>query len=245
MSRFQRIRELARDVLIPLIAAMLGYQITMPPPQPPPAPPPVQPPGFIVIPPSPVPPAEIVPPITPPSNIDPVKATVRIRHGNAGCTATILSQRPGPGRYYVLTAAHCVRGARGLGTLTLSDGRSYPFSILRSNAQADVALLEITAPEGLPVAEIADGEPSVGTVVWHQGYGVDRPGNRENGLIAGPVDRNGQLPMTLSVSSGDSGSGIFRSDNGQLVSVVRCTGGGRTYGGGVIAIRRLLSTMSE
>ena len=245
MSRFQRIRELARDVLIPLIAAMLGYQITMPPPQPPPAPPPVQPPGFIVPPPPPLLPPEIIPPPAPPSNVDPVKATVRIRHGNAGCTATILSQRPGPGRYYVLTAAHCVRGANGLGTLTLSDGRSYPFSINRVNSTADVALLEITAPDGLPVADIAAAEPPPGTAVWHQGYGVDRPGNRENGSIIGPVDRNGMLPMTLSVSSGDSGSGIFRADNGQLVSVVCCTGGGRTYGGGVAAIRRLLSTMSE
>ena len=43
-------------------------------------------------------------------------------------------------------------------------------------------------------------------------------------MTAGP-DSNGQLQFRLSVSSGDSGSGIFRADTGEVVGVVCCTSG--------------------
>jgi hypothetical protein len=55
------------------------------------------------------------------------------------------------------------------------------------------------------------------------GYGIDRPGNREDGRVTGAETPDGQLQMELSVSSGDSGGGIFRSDTNELVAVVCCT----------------------
>jgi hypothetical protein len=80
-------------------------------------------------------------------------------------------------------------------------------------------------PESVPFALLADGNPPIGTKVWHAGYGIDKPGNREDGEVTGNEDANGQLRMSLSVSSGDSGGGIFRSDTNELVSCVCCTSG--------------------
>jgi hypothetical protein len=77
----------------------------------------------------------------------------------------------------------------------------------------------------LPYALIAAKNPEPGTAVWHMGYGVDKPGNREDGTVAEPENAQGQLRMILSVSSGDSGGGIFRADTNELVSVVCCTSG--------------------
>ena len=45
----------------------------------------------------------------------------------------------------------------------------------------------------------------------------------EDGRITGAETSDGQLQMELSVSSGDSGGGIFRADTNELVSVVCCT----------------------
>src|SRR5262249_36997558 len=79
--------------------------------------------------------------------------------------------------------------------------------------------------DGLPYALLARTDPAPGTAVWHNGYGVDKPGNREDGVVTAAPNADGQLQFRLSVSSGDSGSGIFRADTGELVGVVCCTTG--------------------
>jgi hypothetical protein len=79
------------------------------------------------------------------------------------------------------------------------------------------------AVDDLPVANLAAKNPPVGTEIWHMGYGIDKPGNREDGRVTGTETRDGQLPMELSVSSGDSGGGIFRADTNELIAVVCCT----------------------
>lgn len=75
----------------------------------------------------------------------------------------------------------------------------------------------------LPHALIAERSPAVGTPIWHAGFGVDVPGNREDGAILAAPDGNGQLRMRLSVSSGDSGGGIVIDADGRVVSCVCCT----------------------
>lgn len=75
----------------------------------------------------------------------------------------------------------------------------------------------------LPHALAAEKSPPVGTRIWHAGYGVDVPGNREDGSVTGAPDGNGQLRFRLSVSSGDSGGGIVIDDSGRVVSSVCCT----------------------
>ncbi|HXG09472.1 MAG TPA: trypsin-like peptidase domain-containing protein [Gemmataceae bacterium] len=174
----------------------------------------------------PVPPTPPKPDPKPPGSgkLDPVNAIGRIRFGNAGCTATVIGPRRPDGRWDVLTAAHCVAGVGQRGTLTLKDGRTLGLRVVAHHKTPDVAWC-VTEEEvaDLPYALIAARNPEPGTPIWHMGYGVDQPGNREDGTVVEGENGQGQLRMILSVSSGDSGGGIFRSDTNELVSVVCCT----------------------
>ncbi|AMV29275.1 hypothetical protein VT84_33075 [Gemmata sp. SH-PL17] len=165
------------------------------------------------------------PPIKPKAN--PVAALGKIQFGNAGCTATVIGPRRADGKWDVLTAAHCVThvGVGAKGSMTLPDGRKLAIKVGSIYETPDCAWLttEDATLADLPFAEIAASNPPVGTKIWHKGYGVDVPGNREDGEITFAQDGNGQLQMSLSVSSGDSGGGIFRDDTGELISCVCCT----------------------
>lgn len=166
-------------------------------------------------------------PIVPKPNptLDPVQATGRLKHGNSGCTATVIYPRRPDGRWDVVTANHCTGGVGSAATLALKDGRTLALTVTAVNRTADVSWLYTVdaSIEALPCAMIAETDPTPGTAIWHNGYGVDRPGNREDGEVSGPVTGNGFLPMHLSVSPGDSGGGIFRTDNGELIAVVSAT----------------------
>lgn len=157
---------------------------------------------------------------------DPAKALGKIRFGNAGCTATVVGPRRPDGKWDVLTAAHCVTGEGQRGTLTLKDGRTLGIKVVAHHKTPDVAwCVTDDVIADMPFAKLAEKNPDVGTAVWHMGYGIDKPGNREEGSITAAENGDGQLRMALSVSSGDSGGGIFRVDTNELVSVVCCTSG--------------------
>lgn len=192
-----------------------------------------------------VPPA--VPPAIPPAVPDAAAAIGRIQFGAAGCTATVIEPRRPDGRYDVLTAGHCVTGTGQKGTLVLKDGRRLGVTAVRRDplpSGSDLCWLVTDDPGSapLPVARLAAVLPAAGTPVWHQGYGVDRPGNRESGTVVGNW-QNGQLEFRLSVSSGDSGGGIFRADTNELVAAVCCTRARglftSMYGGHALSARSL------
>lgn len=175
----------------------------------------------------PCPPPKVDPPIVvpPPSQpkTDPVLATGRLRFGSSGCTATVIGPRRPDGRWDVLTAAHCTGNPGARGTLTMKDGRVLPVTVAVREQTADISWMVTDGPvESLPFATLAAVNPGTDTPIWHEGYGVDRPGNHEAGRVLG-ITSQGQLSMELSVSSGDSGSGIFRADTNELVAVVCCT----------------------
>lgn len=187
-----------------------------------------------------VPPA---PDTTPPkANVEP--AIGKLRFGNAGCTATVIGPRRNDGKWDILTAAHCTGGVGSRGTFTLKDGRTLDVTVAARNTSSDLTwLVTDSAVDDLPFANLAAKNPTAGTAIWHMGYGVDRPGNREDGQILGGETSDGQLQMELNVSSGDSGGGIFRSDTNELISVVCCTQarGRKTtmYGGSAVQAARL------
>jgi hypothetical protein len=160
----------------------------------------------------------------PPGKADPEKAIGKLRFGSAGCTATVIGPRRADGRWDVLTAAHCVRGLGQQGTLTLPDGRALGLRVVAHAPTPDLAwCVTEDAVADLPYALLAEKNPEPGAAVWHGGFGVDRPGNHEEGTLAERENGQGQLRMVLSVSSGDSGGGIFRADTNELVAVVCCT----------------------
>lgn len=222
----------------PILAAVIGIAIaiaaqwfgiplpSVPHPQTPPAPiQPGQPPFGLPQPPSPPPIA--VPPTPPapqPPKADPLAAIGRIQFGSAGCTATITGPRREDGRYWVLTAAHCISGVGQQGTMKLRDGRSLGLQVAAVDKRADCCwCVTTTNSVEYPVAFVADRSPAAGSRIWHAGYGVDVPGNREDGTVTAGPNGDGQIEMRLSVSSGDSGGGIALDADGRIVSCVCCT----------------------
>lgn len=197
------------------------------------------------------PPAPPAPPGPPPAPPGPPKeraqkALGRIQFGTAGCTATVVTPRRPDGRWDVLTAAHCTPSAVGAsGVMTLKDGRKIAVSVTARETSSDICWLVTSQSDitDMPTADIASATPSPGTKVWHAGYGVDKPANIEEGTVTGGPDKYGQVTFNLSVSSGDSGGGIFRADTDEWVGAVCCTtilgGKGPMYAGGVEAAKRL------
>ncbi|HEY1188513.1 MAG TPA: trypsin-like peptidase domain-containing protein [Gemmata sp.] len=158
---------------------------------------------------------------------DPLNALGRIQFTNAGCTATVVYPRRADGKWDMLTAAHCVRhvGTGAVGTCQLREGKQFKVRVVNLEEGSDCAWLVTESADlgDLPFAMLASKNPEAGAKIWHAGYGVDVPGNREDGEVRNSQDGNGQTEFSLSVSSGDSGGGIFRTDTGELLSTVCCT----------------------
>lgn len=167
-------------------------------------------------------------PAPPKENANPRAALGRILFGNAGCTATVIGPRRGDGRWDVLTASHCVGGVGSTGVFTTSDGRKVPVRCTAYAKKSDLAWLVTDVVESLPFARLAKVNPAPGTKIWHAGFGVHNPGNVEKGEVSGS-NPDGMLAMRLSVSSGDSGGGIFREDTGEVISAVCCTQARNTF----------------
>ena len=174
----------------------------------------------------------VTPPIMPPtpkppeSKANPAKALVKLRFGNSGCTATMVGPQRLDGRWDILTAAHCTGAVGTIGEATTQDGRKFRVTVASRDAKCDLCwLIADTTDADHAFAELATEEPAVGVAVWHAGYGIDKPGNREKGKVLSTSNSAGQLNFMLSVSPGDSGGGIFRDDDGRLLSAVCCTAG--------------------
>lgn len=201
------------------------------------------------VPPAPVPPPNPMPP-TPPAKpkADPWNALGRIQFGSAGCTATVMYPRLPDGRWQILTANHCIEhvgiGAKGQMQLRGKADR-FTVKVVAADAKSDCAWLVTESADlgDLPFAHLAEVSAPAGVKIWHGGFGVDTPGNREDGSVTRAADSNGQTELALSVSSGDSGGGMFRDDTGELISTVCCTTSkgtkARVWGANVESIRKL------
>lgn len=166
---------------------------------------------------------EVAPPPKPAPKPDPVNAIGRIQFGNAGCTATVIGPRRPDGRWDVLTAAHCVVGEGQHGTMKFKDGRLVGVVVVSLDRRQDACWLVTESNDVFPFAHLAEKNPAIGSKVWHMGYGVHIPGNREDGTVTANANSDGQIEFRLSVSSGDSGGGIALNENGEIVGAVCCT----------------------
>lgn len=166
-----------------------------------------------------------VPPfLRPHPKADVPNAIGKISMGNVGCSATIIGPvADDDTQISILTAAHCIQVGK-TGTMTLKDGRSFPFKCVSRDAGADAAWLTAVRPTGpVPFAFLAKQLPEKGADVWHMGYGIDKPGNVEKGTFTGVTADGKQCTFILSVSSGDSGGGIIATKDGAVLSPVCCT----------------------
>lgn len=216
MDRRQRIVDWLVAIGAAALAAFLArYGIPVPP-----IPPIEVPPPIIQLPPAP----PLPPGSGPDTQPDTPRAIVRLSFGSVGCSGTIIGPRRVDGRYWVLTAAHCVNRVGQQGTMRLLDGRTGGIQVAAIDKQADACWCVTTSnSDQYPHALLADRTPAPGTPIWHAGYGTDKPGNRESGTVESGPDNNGQIRMRLSVSSGDSGGGIAITADGRIVSCVCCT----------------------
>jgi hypothetical protein len=173
----------------------------------------------------PLPPLPIQQPPEPPAppKANPQDAIANVYLGRSRCSCAAIGPRRSDGRWNVLCAEHCTSGRGQKGVMVLRDGREIPVTVASVAGAADWCWLVTDQPAELPHLLLASENPPVGTKVFHMGYGVDRPGNREDGEVIGMDTRRNQLQFRLSVSSGDSGGPIIRSDTGEVVSCVCCT----------------------
>lgn len=193
-----------------------------------------------------------IPKIRPPF-FKPGDAIGQTRFGNAGCSATVIGPVGDDDHFIdVLTAAHCQKkGARG--SMKLKDGRSFDVECVAIDHKADVAWLRAERPAGaVPFLLMADETPTPGAKVWHMGYGIDKPANKEEGHFVGETSDATKFQYRLSVSPGDSGGGILLTSNSRVLSPVCCTtklaGMGDVWGGTpakALAIRPHKATRNE
>lgn len=198
--------------LLAALANLLGFKPNGEPPVPP-----IPPPTW------PTPPT---PPHKPPEygKLAPEQAIVRIMTGNSGCTGCIIGPRRPDGRWDILTAAHCLSAIGQRGNADLPDGRRVGYTVRAFDRTPDLGwLVTDDIIESLPYALLADSSPVVGQMVWHAGYGIDRPGNVETGRVEVLENGDGMIQFRLNVSSGDSGGPIFNKDSEVLAASVCCT----------------------
>lgn len=171
---------------------------------------------------------------------DTLAAVARIRFGNSGCTATILPYGTREDTWYGLTAAHCVHGIGQYGRVFLPSGKTYTATVVAIDRRIDLALFTIRTGELLPSVGLAEHAPASGTPIWHQGYGIDRPGNVERGRVVSQAPAYYWSRYRISPSSGDSGSGLFQESDGKLIGVLSASGGGYALGAGWEAVHAFL-----
>jgi len=108
--------------------------------------------------------------------------------------------------------------------MVLRNGTTLRITYISSDPRSDHAWFTTTLPsERLPYGLLADALPSPDDKVYHGGWGIDQPGNRESGTVVRGDNGAGQTQFRLSVSSGDSGGGIALDSSGRILSPVCCT----------------------
>jgi hypothetical protein len=175
------------------------------------------------------------PPKTGARTEDEAKAAIgRISFGNSGCTATVIHPRRPDGRWDILTAAHCTGGVGSKGKFEVG-GFSYAVTVTVRETSSDISWLVTDTPqEDLPSAILSKELPPTGTPIWHRSFGVDRPGNKEEGRVLSQRPRANMVGMSLKFSSGDSGGGNFRTDTNEVIATTFGIIGGVPCGGSCV-----------
>jgi S1-C subfamily serine protease len=131
----------------------------------------------------------------------------------------------GPWGTQILTVQHVIDGARKLHAV-LDDRRSVPARVLASNADSDVALVQIDVPNR-PVAPLgASAGVAPGTQVGVAGYPIpdafeDESLGTQTSVFAGRVSsiRKDALELDLPIIPGESGGPVFVAETGVVIAL--------------------------
>lgn len=206
----------AKMILLAVIAVIAAFRepkITPPVPQAPPA----------AVSPAPTPPTVVPlppPPQAPAPAPNPKGAICRIQFGNASCTATFIGPRRNDGTFDILSAAHCIRGKGKYGVAISKTHGRIKIKVTAADVQGDVCWLRTEQSIDHPFAILSSTNPEPGMRVWHEGYGVDRPGSHEEGVVLRLGGVKGGWQVRIAMSPGDSGSGLFGLDDGKVYGTI-------------------------
>ena len=143
----------------------------------------------------------------------------------------------------VVTNAHVVDGARSL-TVTTSDGRAYPASLVGSSAGKDLAVIRLTGASGLKPAAFGDStQVRVGDIVLVVGSPLGLTDSVSEGIVSGTgrsepegggVTLTDLIQTTAAINPGNSG-GALVDISGKVIGMptLGASTGGR--GGGSAA----------
>jgi serine protease Do len=125
---------------------------------------------------------------------------------------------------HILTNDHVVNGADEI-EIKMSDGRSFPATIIGSDSKLDLALLKVEAEETLPVAKLGNSE-NLQVGEWVMAIG--NPFGLEQTVTAGIVSAKGRvigagpyddfIQTDASINPGNSGGPLFNS-KGEVIGI--------------------------
>ncbi|GAA1846296.1 S1C family serine protease [Asanoa iriomotensis] len=164
-----------------------------------------------------------------------VTITVQVPQGTVEGSGVIVDDQ---GR--IITNNHVVDQARGGATVQLSDGRSLPAQILRTDPSHDLALLQVD-PSGLTPATLGDSSNvQVGDTVLAFGSPLGLSGTVTSGIVSA-LDRQAQdlglsglIQTDAPINAGNSGGPLV--DAAGRVIAINVANASTDQGGGSIGI---------
>jgi putative serine protease PepD len=141
----------------------------------------------------------------------------------------------------ILTNNHVVEGATGTLTVQLSDGRSVPARILRTDPGHDLALVQVQGVDGLKPAALGDSSSvQVGDTVLAFGSPLGLTGTVTSGIVsaldrdASDLGLSGLIQTDAPINSGNSGGPLV--DSAGRVVAINVANASTNQGGGNIGI---------
>jgi S1-C subfamily serine protease len=143
----------------------------------------------------------------------------------------------------ILTNNHVVGGATKITVTVVSTGRSYPATVVGTDAGDDVAVLQLSGASGLDTAKLSSDDVSVGdevTAVGNAGGTGGTPTAAEGTVTAldqsitaageggsDPEQLTGMIQVDADIQAGDSGGPLYASD-GKVVGIDTAASSGQT-----------------
>ena len=143
----------------------------------------------------------------------------------------------------ILTNNHVVGGATKITVTVVSTSRSYPATVVGTDAGDDVAVLQLSGASGLDTAKLSSDQVSVGdevTAVGNAGGTGGTPTAAEGTVTAldqsitasgedgsDPEQLTGMIQVDADIQAGDSGGPLYASD-GKVVGIDTAASSGQT-----------------
>lgn len=133
---------------------------------------------------------------------------------------------------YIVTNNHVISGAKSI-SVTTTDGKSYPATLIGTDAESDIAVIKIDATGLTPAVLGSSGELTVGSSIIVIGNPLGQLGGTVTTGIISALDRaitiDGQsmnlMQTNAAVNPGNSGGGMYNM-KGELVGIVNAKSSG-------------------